>query len=443
MGGRPRVARRTHKKHEKRRRSNEHQGDMPASSSNSKLAGAKAIQILTKIEDKGSLACGLNCYGAAIAIPQIARSAGWSWTLLGISLQTYFHLLLNYVCQGFVLCMVGLEMHVMFPLAGKMHLCDFGANIPECPAGPNCKGPGGTALSFSRLYGFGVWNTRTFVRNALEALLPNHTDTINAKVDPGEYGLENYWIRALCIGFFTMATLPDLENNIELLRMLYVLPTKAEEWIVYNAPEWERKASVKKRHCKTELNFVIFQIAGIPLHWKLFNLLAVLLPKCFIWWVMARHGIHYLMETAGIIDVIVNSLALTFVLSIDEMLFQHLSSQTTQHMMTSLQSFPLFEIASAEMESDEVALSNYTEEELACGAWTKAVKAFIPWQLVKVLALQLLFLGMYYGRNCDRTEDGSWVSKPIANPSHSGFSIWASLFGDVVVESEPTWTMPG
>merc|ERR1712176_553065 len=104
--------------------------------------------------------------------------------------------------------MIGMEMHFIFPFSGQMHLCDYGADISQCPKGTNCKGPGGTDFSYPRLYNFQAWSTRNFVHNALAALLPDQKDLIAQHADPGEYGLENYWIRALCIWFFVMSMMP-------------------------------------------------------------------------------------------------------------------------------------------------------------------------------------------------------------------------------------------
>merc|ERR1712110_961137 len=86
----------------------------------------------------------------------------------------------------------------------------------------------------------------------------------------------------------------------------------------------------------------------------------------------------------------------------------------------------MFDIIAEETESDEAALSNYREDELDRRQWFKALKAFTPWEFVGVCALQVFIMGMYYVRNCDRVEDGSWISKPVKYPSDLEFSL-ASL----------------
>merc|ERR1719387_855040 len=140
--------------------------------------------------------CGVekaSIYGAALAIPQIARSVGWSTTLTGLTIRSYIFLTLNIFLQGFLILMIGESAHVMNPFGGQMHLCDFGASIPECPHAKNCLGPGGTILSYPRLYGWDIWNTRAFARDGLSAVFPNRTKEIHTALDPGEYGLENWY----------------------------------------------------------------------------------------------------------------------------------------------------------------------------------------------------------------------------------------------------------
>ena len=87
---------------------------------------------------------------------------------------------------------------------GQMHLCDFGANIQNCPDGKNCKGPGGTSYTSERLYNWEMWATRMYVRDSFTALFPNRADEIMDAVDPGEYGLESYNLRVICCFVFAL-----------------------------------------------------------------------------------------------------------------------------------------------------------------------------------------------------------------------------------------------
>eukprot|EP00439_Symbiodinium_sp_Y106_P074806 s169_g14.t1 len=83
----------------------------------------------------------------------------------------------------------------MYPFAGQMHLCDFGASVKACPDASNCVGPSGTVYTPARLYSFPIWSTRVFVRDSMKAVFPEYAEKIDEQVDPGEYGLENYTCR--------------------------------------------------------------------------------------------------------------------------------------------------------------------------------------------------------------------------------------------------------
>lgn len=41
----------------------------------------------------------------------------------------------------------------------------------------------------------------------------------------------------------------------------------------------------------------------------------IVIPKTLLWLGVTRSGVHYLMETAGIMNVVVNAMALSFILN--------------------------------------------------------------------------------------------------------------------------------
>ena len=251
----------------------------------------------------------------------------------------------------------------MYPFGGQMHLCDFGASLRHCPEMSNCIGPGGTVYSPARLYNYNVWSTRMFVRDSLKAILPEQAEMIDENVDPGEYGLENYYCRLVCIFIFMLAVVQDLSVTIQVAKTHWHVPTCAESWITYSTPSWASKEEVKKIKGLTELDMVTFAIAGIPAHWKIFNFLFILLPKLALWLAVARSGVHYLMETAGIVDLIVNSMALAFVLDMDELIFNRFTTSLTRHIMGSIQKIPIFDLQNVENETDAQALERFRTEE--------------------------------------------------------------------------------
>merc|ERR1712226_1337334 len=73
--------------------------------------------------------------------------------------------------------------------------------------------------------------------------------------------------------------------------------------------------------------------------WKVVNAIVVLLPKFLLWKLTIETGTFFLMETSGIADIIVNSVALSFILGIDEMIFGKLLTWDERQLMERLVEF--------------------------------------------------------------------------------------------------------
>eukprot|EP00930_Biecheleria_cincta_P055340 TRINITY_DN41668_c0_g1_i1.p1 TRINITY_DN41668_c0_g1~~TRINITY_DN41668_c0_g1_i1.p1 ORF type:complete len:483 (-),score=81.38 TRINITY_DN41668_c0_g1_i1:165-1613(-) len=408
-----------------------------------KVGASKAISILSKMERDGT--CEVEAesiYGAAVAMPQIARSAGWPGTLFALVIRIYFFTLLNILLQGFLLSMIGEEQLTWYPFAGQMHLCDFGASIVDCPNAPNCKGPLGTEYSAPRLYDYNIWSTRIYVRDSLKAIFPHKAKEFDEKVDPGEYGMENYNCRLACVFLFMLYVVDDLVGTVNLLRTLWLLPTKAESWIRYEIPEWADKEDIKTLQDAGELDFIKFGVAGLPLHWKIINFVILVIPKFALWLALVRSGVHYLMETAGIVDDIVNAMALTFVLEVDEMVFHRFSTVLTKHIMSSMEDWPNYNLEEDDAETEEEALDRFTRSELGTNRW-RGLLLILPHRFLTVLTLQFVFLWDYYRTNCIQLEDGSWVSKTMHLPADLTYNPLKLMFGiEGTTLEDAFWTMP-
>ncbi|CAL1163499.1 unnamed protein product [Cladocopium goreaui] len=191
----------------------------------------------------------------------------------------------------------------------------------------------------------------------------------------------------------------------------------------------------------TELDCVKFQVAGIPTHWKAFYIFFVLLPKFALWLAVAKSGVHYLMETAGIVDLIVNSMALTFVLEVDEMVFHRFTTALTKHIMNNIEDLPNFDTTREETETDQQALERFKAEELGNARWAK-LRLCLPWRFLIVLLLEALFVFHYYHVNCVKLEDGSWVSKELRLPKDLAYRPVELMFGLLSTDGDPVWSMP-
>merc|ERR1740138_187716 len=135
-----------------------------------------------------------------------------------MAVRAYIFLIVNFVVQGGLLYMIAKEETVMDLFSGQMYLCDFGAWVKDCPGQPWCIGPGGTEITAPRLYSWEQWSVRTFVKQSLQTLFPERLDEINAKIDPGEYGVESYTCRWMCCFIFMMSVMSELFLNFRMIR---------------------------------------------------------------------------------------------------------------------------------------------------------------------------------------------------------------------------------
>merc|ERR1719253_728515 len=108
-------------------------------------------------------------------------------------------------------------------------------------------------------------------------------------------------------------------------------------------------------------------VAGMDMKWKVINFVIVVVPKTFIWVTLVSTGIDFLMETPGITDLVVNCIALTFILDIDEAVFQKLSTISSKHMMENLEDLDLYDIEEEESETVPEAVHRFYHSEFGVG----------------------------------------------------------------------------
>eukprot|EP00930_Biecheleria_cincta_P036106 TRINITY_DN24784_c0_g1_i2.p1 TRINITY_DN24784_c0_g1~~TRINITY_DN24784_c0_g1_i2.p1 ORF type:complete len:246 (+),score=33.41 TRINITY_DN24784_c0_g1_i2:141-878(+) len=242
-----------------------------------------------------------------------------------------------------------------------------------------------------------------------------------------------------------MATYNDLRETLSLMNLLWAVPSKPEKWLSYETPEFhEDKEEAKKVHGWSELDLVQFNVCGMPAVWKIINFSIIAVPKLVIWVVLVSSGFHFLMETATITNLIVNSMALAFILSIDEMIFAAFSTVAVKHMMEKLEDHVLFEAEFEERETEEDVLRRYTSTDLGSGRWMSCYRWIIPRRLIFCLLLMGFFYWRYYINNCLLLPDGSWVSKPLRQPEGVGYNFLGFLVPSFLnyLDTSPLWSMP-
>jgi hypothetical protein len=188
------------------------------------------------------------------------------------------------------------------------------------------------------------------------------------------------------------------------------------------------------------LSNVKLRIAGMPLNWKVFNVFFIMIPKVMFWLMTADLGIAFLMNTSGITDSIVNSMALAFILSIDELIFETATAGRTKYMMENTEPFHLHNVEDEKSASEEYIMA----EDERCRRSIFCPDLF-PKRLLFVVALTWLFLSLYYVTRCERAPDGTWVSLPLFLPKNLHFSFLTAYFPllfPLDVNPEAIWSMP-
>merc|ERR1712217_826338 len=117
---------------------------------------------------------------------------------------------------------------VMDKFAGQMYLCDFGARKDGCPEADGCLGPGGTRYTPDRMFSYEQWSVQNWVKKSLKDVFPERITKIEDHVDPGEYGIESLHCRFLCTFLFIVAVTQEFQKALELLRVIYVVPSQPD-----------------------------------------------------------------------------------------------------------------------------------------------------------------------------------------------------------------------
>merc|ERR1712196_708022 len=135
---------------------------------------------------------------------------------------------------------------------------------------------------------------------------------------------------------------------------------------------------------------------------------------CFL---TLRTGIHFIMESAGIADGIVNSLALSFIVSIPGVIINVMASRATRTMMERLEHYredrrphSCFHILSKHLK--------FQKE----GDWRTAIK-LLPIRFIFSLAVTFIFIAMYLVAHCTKDVNGRWVSRTMYLPTKVNYDL--------------------
>eukprot|EP00490_Sorites_sp_Unknown_P012545 CAMPEP_0114694850 /NCGR_PEP_ID=MMETSP0191-20121206/70668_1 /TAXON_ID=126664 /ORGANISM="Sorites sp." /LENGTH=410 /DNA_ID=CAMNT_0001990301 /DNA_START=38 /DNA_END=1270 /DNA_ORIENTATION=- len=369
-----------------------------------------------------------SVYGTAIAFPQLARCSNYNKVFIALWIRAWLALALNLFLQLSLVVFVGEATQVMNPLGGMMHLCDFGATLDTCK-GPDevvdgCVGPGGTQFAPPRLYGYTQWAVQKFTKQALLDVLPDQEDAINTKVDPGEYGIENYWCRFVCLFLFTLSVLHEIVTCLRMALLLWSVPSSGKElaWITHKYDDRLRRNVAKYR--------VGGLLAGVSAQ-------AGSVPLCLVGGHLAFDG--HLGHFGRCPGCFVHELRPG---CIDEMLYDAMTSAAATSIMKRLEQ--ALEEEETAQEQAEDAGKVHPKQTFWCSI--ALIRQIIPARVVATLAVMAFYVSRYYWFKCKWSDQWQmWVSKDMYAPQGASYSlgdfVLNGFFKTVPHGSEPFWTM--
>lgn len=235
----------------------------------------------------------------------------------------------------------------------------------------------------------------------------------------------------------------ELENTFKMAKLLFLIPTKVESWITPKGEGCVPSAG--------SLDEVTLKIAGMPLMWKVVNMVIIVIPKAVLWKQLVETGFVFLMETSGIVDIIINCVGLTFIMGLDEAIHTTLSSEETQDVVSACENHDLFDptdscVGDMSLLTDDEILSKYAEQQGLLNFNFKDLFALLPHKLIITTVLTVAFVYEYYFKYCNWTDENRWISKAMYLPK-SVMVSWLWAFFPAIFplewEEEPYWQMPG
>ena len=312
---------------------------------------------------------------------------------LQLSSQRRVHVEEGSVFGAALLVYVDKKFTVMPGFAGQVYLCDF---VDEK------MGPAGTEITQPRSYDFEQISTRTFVRDSIKAFFPKEEALVDVTVDPGEYGLENYTCRVLCVFLFIISIQEEFFHIVQMARLLIYVPTVNDSWVGFSEPPEDESPR--------DQDFLV-AVRGMPMGWKIWNGIFMFFPQCVLWWWTACCDTLFLMATASIDNMIVNSVAMSFLLTIDNLIIQNLMGVKSMYLME---------------KADEYIIGDTPKPAGAERSSCFQILDLAFWKfsaLMLTLVLTVAMVYIYGDSHCDY-ENGRWISKPVYLPD--SISVTAS-----------------
>jgi len=232
-----------------------------------------------------------------------------------------------------------------------------------------------------------------------------------------------------------LSIVTEMDRVLSMAKLLYYVPNVNQDWLELEDDTFEDDADKWLEHIRVKC-------AGMSICWKLITFFTVFVPKSALFILTLSSGTTFLMESAAIEDMIVNSTALGFLLNLDELIMSAIKTSAMEHLLEACQGYPLYDVK--QDNKDRKALfKEFQEEEAKIGFFT-ILWRLVPRQLVMVGLMTGGFIFQYYVTHCREHKD-RWVSRDMILPKALDFNFANALlpfFFPLEEEPEPWWTMP-
>lgn len=242
-----------------------------------------------------------SIYSVCFVMPQIASQLTWPPGLLGRVIQCYCILVATWCIQ----CLY------LYEILHIEQLRDEGCNqnATEC-----------LANGFVKTEGFfpdyGHWTLCTDNVGKATNLVPQVT-------------------QQLCIMVFVVSLFSDFRNAMDLARCLYRLPSKKGVWLVGRKMEEIQLGNFDAQET-LDLNI---QVDAVPLSWKIFYCISLVIPKVLIMVALLFVGTCYLFNESDRKELILNAVAYVFVSQIDSLLFDAVVPNDIREKLDNMQTY--------------------------------------------------------------------------------------------------------
>uniref|UniRef100_A0A7S0FZS1 Transmembrane protein n=1 Tax=Pyrodinium bahamense TaxID=73915 RepID=A0A7S0FZS1_9DINO len=374
-------------------------------------------------------------YSASIIMPMIARSSGYQLTLTAIAVKM---VVLNLACIGLQAGLISSFSHAQSVLPGvdgTPNICTYGQDtgkehVPHGPLGIElAPDRGNVETEFIMV----------MLRNTLYEVM-QRVGVTNESIGPVELGMESATCRTVCVAVFCIAICGEIFSMKDLARFLWYVPTEGRtkpgqeeedlSWVSFSQDSKRQELRpIWHWTGRRDLDSVSFKSGAMPMSWKLF-MSALLVIQAGILCLTGWTGLSFLMNTGGIVDEVLNTLSVAFILELDRLIFWTLSRGLTKEILRRVEPLSLQRWA-GEL-TQELNVSRTKEREYG---YCALLKSFLIENL-PTLVLAIVTIGghyVYFFQKCRMKHRPFELSEFMSYSYFEGvtryFGGWEFLFG--------------